>query len=137
MSLEPLLTELTDGRPYVRAELIRLWLEEHKTEDAPVGSPDGNWVFGIFFDLSHERPEEAWSVIQELMTHNLTAWQVVMLAAGPMEDLLATHGELFIERVEAAARSDPKFRHLLGGVWQSTATDAVWQRVVRCRDAAW
>jgi hypothetical protein len=134
---EPLVSELFGGKPYVRAELIQLWLEEHKTKDAPVGSSDESWVFGIFFDLTHERPEEAWSLIQELITHELTEWQEAALAAGPMEDLLAMHGELFIDRVEMAARRDPKFRHLLGGVWQSSITDTLWQRIKRCRDTVW
>ncbi|HUV96794.1 MAG TPA: hypothetical protein VMV98_04925, partial [Acidobacteriaceae bacterium] len=49
------------------------------------------------------------------------------------EDLLAKHCEIFIDRVEAEARKDPRFAKLLGGVWQNKMSDAVWKRV----QAAW
>jgi hypothetical protein len=52
-----------------------------------------------------------------------------VLSAGPIEDLLAKHGETFINRVEAETRKDPLFAKVLGGVWQNSMGDAVWKRV--------
>ena len=52
-----------------------------------------------------------------------------MLSAGPLEDLLAYHGHLIIDRVEAEARRKPLFAKLLGGVWQNIMPDDIWTRV--------
>ena len=62
---------------------------------------------------------------------------IAVLAAGPLEDLLAKRGEDFIDRVEELARKDPKFNDLLGGVWRNTMTDEVWQRVQAIRNHVW
>jgi len=51
------------------------------------------------------------------------------LAAGPLEDLLARHGATVIGRVEGEAKSNPAFATVLGGVWQSTMSDEIWERV--------
>jgi hypothetical protein len=52
-----------------------------------------------------------------------------VLSAGPLENLLALHGEGFIDRVESEAQRDPSFAKLLGGVWKNRMSDEVWQRV--------
>jgi hypothetical protein len=60
-----------------------------------------------------------------------------VLAAGPLEDLLAYHGSEFIDRVETEARRNPRFRDLLGGVWRNTITDDIWARVEKIRGPGW
>ena len=52
-----------------------------------------------------------------------------VLAAGPIEDLLAKHGADFIDRVEAEARNDPNFAKVLGGVWKNEMPADVWARL--------
>jgi len=52
-----------------------------------------------------------------------------VLSAGPIEDLLAIHGESFIERVEVEARKDPAFAKVLGGVWKNRMNDTIWARL--------
>ena len=51
------------------------------------------------------------------------------LSAGPIENLLALHGEKFIDRVGAEARTDPTFAKVLGGVWKNRMSDSVWERL--------
>ena len=51
------------------------------------------------------------------------------LAAGPLEDLLAQHGERFIERVETLARQEPRFRFTLQMVWRNAISAPVWARL--------
>jgi uncharacterized protein DUF6869 len=43
------------------------------------------------------------------------AFQCVV--AGPLEDLLAQHGAIFIDRVEHSAKTDQRFKRCLGNVW--------------------
>jgi hypothetical protein len=79
---------------------------------------------GLFGD-----PEAVWQAILRIMQCELTVEQVSLLAAGPVEDLLALHGVSFIDRIEAEARRSPAFAHLLGGVWQRDMPMEIWQRV--------
>jgi len=58
----------------------------------------------LMYDESTEEPEIAWSVILEILKHELTDDQRALLAAGPLEDLLVWHGASFIGRVKAYGR---------------------------------
>jgi hypothetical protein len=64
----------------------------------------------------------------------LTDKQISLLAAGPVEDLLALHGGQFIDRIEAEAQRSPAFAHVLGGVWQRDMPSEIWQRVEVARE---
>jgi hypothetical protein len=60
-----------------------------------------------------------------------------VLAAGPLEELIAYAGHEYIERIEAEARINPRFRQLLGGVWQHGTPEDIWSRVEAASGAAW
>jgi hypothetical protein len=81
-------------------------------------------------------PEECWRAILEVLSRNPSEKVLGVLAAGAVEDLLERAGPDFIERIEHQARRDPAFRHLLGGVWQSS-TPEVWARVEAARGESW
>jgi hypothetical protein len=91
----------------------------------------------LIWDACRRYPEIAWEAILRLLQRPLTDEQFSMLAAGPMEDLLCYHGAEVIERVEARAATDPKFRELLGGVWQRSTPADVWGRVETVRGEPW
>lgn len=91
-------------------------------------------VTGFHFD---ERHDLLWEFILAAFTKNMSRRVFSVLAAGPLEDLLASFGELYIDRVETLARRDPKFNDLLGGVWKNSMSDEVWERVTRSRSNGW
>ena len=39
--------------------------------------------------------------------------------------------------VRPLAKTDPRFRHLLGGVWKNSIAEEVWRRVENCRSVVW
>ena len=78
-------------------------------------------------------PEAVWKAILRIMRHKLTEDQIALLAAGPVEDLLALYGGQFIERMEAEAKRDPSFAHVLGGVWQRDMPLEIWRRIEAAR----
>ena len=95
-------------------------------------------------DLAYDDPELAWSVIKcvvgryensDLVSDDKNEAKHIlgMAAAGPLDNLLDQHGPGFIERIEAEARVDARFKWTLGGVWHSGMTDDVRARV---KDAA-
>lgn len=87
------------------------------------------WVFDREYDLMNEEPEEIWRFILKVLSLNNSIETQEVLSAGPLEDLLAKHGGAMIDRVEKEAKSNPLFAKLLGGVWQNSMTDEVWERV--------
>jgi hypothetical protein len=51
------------------------------------------------------------------------------IAAGPLEGFLGRFDAEAIDRVEAEAASNRRFRRVLSGVWKHGMTDPVWSRV--------
>lgn len=88
-------------------------------------------------DMCSKDPENAWLVIQEIASREISKEIIANLAAGPLEDLLAQHGPAFIDRIEEKARNDSKFNLILGGVWQNTIMNEVWERVKKARNRVW
>ena len=60
-----------------------------------------------------------------------------MIAAGPLEDLIAGYGAIYINRVEELARKNPRFNYLLGGVWKNSSSEDIWERVEKARLTIW
>lgn len=113
--------------------LVPLWLADNLTERAEDDFP---WSALCVFEL-RGYPEEAWTFIRKALAGAETVWQVVMLAAGPLEDLIAEHGEAVIERIEREARHSARFRFALTGVWpQGHGHNPIWARVEAARAAS-
>ena len=90
------------------------------------------WAWEELERLVNEEPESAWAAILAVLSSTTDTHTLDALSAGPLEYLIDLHGKQFIERIEIFARTDPKFKALLGGVWQSSTAD-VWERVVRAQ----
>jgi len=87
---------------------------------------------GIQLDLLIlDEPESSWAVIMEIISNTADEWVLTNLAAGPIESLLAQHGDVAINWIEAAAKKDEGFRVLLEGVWKNCMSDGVWSRLKR------
>lgn len=86
------------------------------------------WATDLY-ELRYHDPETLWLLILTIHAKNQSPRIQEVLSAGPVEDLLAKHGDRFIERVETVARQDPMFAKLLGGVWKNTMTDDIWTRL--------
>lgn len=93
------------------------------------------------YRLVSSDPEQALQVILEInsqITRGEPRLKILAsLAAGPMEDLLVRHGSRVIEKVEIQARIDPSLRMCLGGVWQNTMSDELFERVQKYADHSW
>lgn len=112
--------------------LIECWSRGWSSDAAEKEEYD--WACMEPVDDAHEEPERAWNFILLALESPICVPHLGVLAAGPLEDLLSYHGEDFIERVEAEAKVNAKFAHLLGGVWQSQMTDAIWIKVQQVWD---
>nr|CAS02601.1 putative integron gene cassette protein [uncultured bacterium] len=80
--------------------------------------------------------EDCWETILVILSRQPPDSVIVVLAAGPLEDLIHYAGPQFIDRIESEARQNPAFRNLLGGVWECS-TPEVWTRVEAARGGSW
>lgn len=115
---------------HLAEQWIEFWLlaENSPEQDAL------SWVTDREYDLVRENPDEAWFLILEILRRNNSTQILEILSAGPLEDLLAKHGEQIIGAVENEAKANPSFATLLGGVWRNSISEEVWSRVEKVRD---
>jgi hypothetical protein len=124
-------------------EIVRL--HEGHMPDQKVNALVNKWsdygsdldVFDLWWDACQDEPETAWLGILEVLKFELTRESESSLAAGPMEDLMVKHGATFIDRLELEAKRNPKFNHLLGGVWRQEMPLEIWSRIERARKEVW
>ncbi len=108
-------------------DVVADWLQQSQVTDGDA----------TMYDVVHDEPEIAWPAILQILERELTEDQTAVLAAGALEDLLAVHGAQFIERVEYEALRNPRFNHLLGGVWRNEMSQEIWDRVQKARREMW
>ena len=93
-----------------------------------------SWASSKAIDLAHEDPDQLWGLILEVLRQDPATEVIEVLAAGPLEDYISQLGDSVIEKVEAQAAIDPKFRSLLGGVWRNGMSDDILSRGQACWD---
>jgi len=107
---------------------------------APEGSRDADPLlfnpFGVVCELVRQSPLHAWDLIQFILAQDKQAQTLDLLSAGPLEDFISFHGLDWIERIEEAAKENPRFRSLLAGAWQLHTPDEIWGRVLAARGDA-
>jgi hypothetical protein len=110
------------------ASLADAWIGYFLAAKGSVVREKTAWATDLY-ELEYDDPETLWLLILEIHAKDQSAQIQQVLAAGPVEGLLARDGERFIERIEIQARQDSKFAKLLGGVWKSGMSNEVWSRV--------
>ena len=68
------------------------------------------WAADEIISKAISEPQECWELIVEIVNATDDEWVLTNAASGPLETLLATHPYDVIEKMEAAAREDEKFR---------------------------
>jgi hypothetical protein len=105
--------------------LARQWIDRQRVRE------EGNLdALEAIDGLRRTDPERCWAVILQIFDRARADDAMLSnLAAGPLEDLLADHGERFIARVETLARQEPRFRFTTQMVWRNSIALAVWARL--------
>ena len=109
-----------DPRVQQYQDVIDAWLEREVAiaeGRISAGSDESFWAWEDINNVALNHPEEAWPVVLELIRRAPSNRVLASIAAGPLEDLIRKHTNLIIDKVDDAARRDPKFRLCLTGVW--------------------
>ena len=126
-----------DQRPCApKGEFDAAWVAHSYLEmiDANEASTDPakeiSWAYTCLDDIQMNNPELAFRIILMMIGMLTSPWQAGMLAAGPLEDLIANQGHLFIDRIEKLAKQSQRFRYVLSGVWPQGRSDTPeWKRI--------
>jgi hypothetical protein len=117
-------------------EIAEAWLAETKAgvdmESAPLGP-----AYHQLNRLVDQEPEQALEVIRTAAELQNDQMIEAVLAAGPLENLIARHGASIIGKLEAAAQASLKFRHLLGGVWPRSNEGGIVERIEALVQERW
>lgn len=113
------------------------WIKMHHFGEGSVEYNANYWAYCRLIDLCDDDPEKCFKVIELIRSIDGSDLILSNLAAGPLEDLLSKHGELFIDRIEKYAQTDPQLKKLLGAVWQNSISDAIWERIKALVDSSW
>ena len=119
-------------QPRMDPKLVNSWIALCKSEQGTADYEANFWAFDAWFDMQ-EDVDAVWWFVLAVVAKDQSNRVMEQTAAGPLENLLADHGEKVIDRVEREAKSNPNFARLLGGVWQSDTPPHLWQRV----EAVW
>lgn len=118
-------------------KLANAYVNYYKSKKHSTKNPNW-WAVEKFMHVGTEELSAAdcLSAILNILSKNPSDKVIAILAAGPLEDLIHECGEQVIDDIEKLARQNPKFRHLLGGVWESS-TPEIWSRIEACRGEVW
>jgi len=120
------------GNPEFMSELVQSWLAYQRTDDKELF-----WAFDLIWESAADNPNATFEFVLAVLRTRPEPKILAVLAAGPLEDVLAKNGPAIIARVEEESRHSPEFRNLLGGVWKNTMSDDVWQRVLKAAPNRW
>jgi hypothetical protein len=105
-------------------EFAKAWLDEIRTGD------DSNDYGGSVtqMEFTARRPL-CWKFITLAVEHAQSDEELKNIAAGPVEQLLMSAGDDFIEAMENEAERNPTFARMMTGVWRNNASEVLWARV--------
>jgi len=75
------------------------------------------WAFSAMSDLCDEDPRLAWSITLELIERADDEYEIGVVAAGPLEDLIRKHTDTIWADVVEKAHTNPRLAAALQGVW--------------------
>lgn len=115
------------------SQLAAAWIQRYEiVQRLGDRTPEAEETYRAYLSLDRltsASPEDAWQVMLRIIEMTDNEFVLENLAAGPLETLLGLYGKTFIERVESRAAVDPKYRWVVGGVWQGRMDDELWGRV--------
>lgn len=112
------------------SDFIQKWFAEIDLDDED-NNPIGLDVVMMNFLASDDFQ---WKFIVKAFELASDANHLETMAAGPVEHLLAHHGEKWISHFEEASSSNENFAWMMTGVWQNKMSDEIWSRVEKIQE---
>jgi hypothetical protein len=96
---------------------------------------DEHWseLFDFQSELVTNDPLEALELVKAILEIEDNPNVLGLLAAGLLEDLIPSQDSPVVDAVVAEAERNPRFRHLLGGVWFYSMSPEVAEKLEKAR----
>ncbi len=111
---------------------LRDTADDDPSEDSLRDHPNA-WAYALTDALCQAEPDTGLALTEAALAQATTPEDVALIAAGPLEDLLAQHGPATITAIETQAKASPRMRFALSGVWPERINPMVWARVEAAR----
>jgi hypothetical protein len=127
--------EIIDFAGLPVAELAPLWVEITSRSDLDK-EKDGNAsaLFDYQWALVNKDPLKALELVKAIVEIEDNPHVLGLLAAGMLEDLIPAEEGPVVDAVVAEAGRNPRFRHLLGGVWFYNMSPKVAERLEKAKE---
>ena len=110
--------------------LAQAWLENLGSEDGFPNRESSLIAFDKVCEFAEFEPDKALEFIKVAVNFCRDDSRCLgQIAAGPLEDVLLTHGDLVIERIESEARKDSRVVEMLGGMYLTGMNENVRERI--------
>jgi hypothetical protein len=100
-----------------RALILAYWRNDRRYDEGREDDDTDFWAWETVSGFVDDDPEKAWPIILDLIATSPSEQGIYSVAAGPLEDLVVTHGNRFIDRIEAQAKASPEFKLAIGAAW--------------------
>jgi hypothetical protein len=100
-----------------RERLIDAYFKHETAMEQGIKDDPYFWAVEAVWKLSDRDPEGTWTLLLEMLRRANEDYIIFSIAAGPLENFIVRHGWPFLDRIEAEARTNAKFRRALVGVW--------------------
>ncbi|MET0157472.1 MAG: DUF6869 domain-containing protein [Methyloceanibacter sp.] len=120
--------------PRFLAELAPLWAETMSRSYLD-REKDEHWskLFDFQNELVNNDPLKALELVKAILEIEANPNVLGLLAAGMLEDLIPSQDGPVVDAVVAEAARNPRFRHLLGGVWFYSMSPEVTEKLEKAR----
>ena len=126
------------GWEYAMSEgVAKAWVAMHLSERGSSEFMDNFWAYEVLSNLCIREPSSALLLIGDIVFENPGDVILSNLAAGPLEDLLVRHGDVVIEDIVAAAKTNELWKKMLGAVWKNDIKDHVWLQLKSVAGPSW
>jgi hypothetical protein len=100
--------------PGDRETLISAWIEYARSSEEGLF-----WACETLAELIDDDPARAFAIVLELIDRAPNERVFSVAAAGPLEDLVASHGRELIDEIERRVEGDEKLRRAITRPWLS------------------
>ena len=108
---------MPDDEAATRGHLLDTYLAYTKAREQGLEDDARFWAVEAMWDLVEREPDRAWRLLLEMIHRADGDYALASIAAGPLENFIVAHGSRYLDRLEAEAVANPKFRRALVGVW--------------------
>jgi len=94
------------------------------------GAGPNSWATEEVLELQQRDPEQAWTLTLGMLKESQDPLYTAYVAAGPLEDLLVSHGHRFIAEAETLALNEPWFSKALQAIYgQSRMSSSIYAKL--------